>query len=149
MLALVVASGCASVQRTSSACDVDRGAVDRAIRTLSAGYDQVRDVETEVAEFTDDVWFFSTITPKPTIGRAARRETIERRRAPTAGERTRRETTGVVVSQCGDLAVEHGRYVTTWTGPTGPDSVAGYYLMAYQKAGGQWKIAAASVHRRP
>lgn len=149
MLALVAAGGCASVQRASRACDVDRAAVDRAIRTLSAGYAEVRDVETEVAEFTDDIWFFSTLTPTPTVGRAARRQTIERRRAPAAGEHTRRETTGVVISQCGDLAVEHGRYVTTWTGPTGPDSVAGYYLMAYQKAGGQWKVAAASVHRRP
>jgi hypothetical protein len=95
------------------------------------------------------VWFFSTLTPQPTLDRAARRQTIERRRAPAPGEHTRRETTGVIMSACGDLAVEHGRYVTVWSGPTGPDSVAGYYLQAYRKVEGQWKVAAASVHRRP
>jgi ketosteroid isomerase-like protein len=142
-------AGCASVARGGRACSADLGAEERAVRAISASYATVRDVETEVAEFTEDVWFFSTLTPQPTLGRAARRQTIERRRAPAPGERTRRETTGVIMSVCGDLAVEHGRYVTVWNGPTGPDSVAGYYLQAYRKVDGQWKIAAASVHRRP
>jgi ketosteroid isomerase-like protein len=116
---------------------------------MSANYSQVRDVETEVNEHAEDVWFFSTLTPVPTVGKAARRETIEKRRAPVPGENTRRETSGVMVSECGDLAVEHGRYVTSWAGPTGPDSVAGFYLMAYRKENNEWKVAAASVHRRP
>ena len=146
---MLTATGCASVARGVRACSADLAAEERAVRALSAGYAAVRDVETEVAEFTEDVWFFSTLTPQPTVGRAARRQTIERRRAPAPGEHTRRETTGVLMSACGDLAVEHGRYVTVWNGPTGPDSVAGYYLQAYRKVDGQWKIAAASVHRRP
>jgi ketosteroid isomerase-like protein len=146
---MLTATGCASVARGGRACSADLAAEERAVRALSASYAAVRDVETEVAEFTEDVWFFSTLTPQPTVGRAARRQTIERRRAPAPGEHTRRETTGVLMSACGDLAVEHGRYVTVWNGPTGPDSVAGYYLQAYRKVDGQWKIAAASVHRRP
>jgi ketosteroid isomerase-like protein len=143
------AASCASVPRGGRACSADLAAEERAVRAISASYATVRDVETEIAEFTDDVWFFSTLTPQPTVGRAARRATIEKRRAPAPGEHTRRETSGVILSACGDLAVEHGRYATTWDGPTGPDSVAGYYLQAYRKVGGQWKIAAASVHRRP
>jgi len=146
---MLSATGCASVTRVDRACAADFAAEERAIRAMSASYAAVRDVETEVAEFTEDVWFFSTLTPQPTVGQAARRQTIERRRAPAPGEHTRRETTGVLMSACGDLAVEHGRFVTMWNGPIGPDSVAGYYLQAYRKVDGQWKIAAASVHRRP
>ncbi len=145
----VLAGGCASAPRGGRACTADLAAEERAVRALSANYATVRDVETEVAEFTEDVWFFSTLTPRPTVGRAARRQTIERRRAPAPGEHTRRETTGVIMSACGDLAVEHGRYVTRWNAPAGPDSVAGYYLQAYRKVGSAWKVAAASVHRRP
>ena len=117
--AAVAATGCASLPRGGHTCSADIAAEERAVRAVSAGYATVRDVETEVAEFTDDVWFFSTLTPQPTVGRAARRATIERRRAPAPGEHTRRETSGVIVSACGDLAIEHGRYVTTWSGPSG------------------------------
>jgi ketosteroid isomerase-like protein len=146
---MLTTMGCSSVAREGRACSADLAAEERAVRAMSASYATVRDVETEVAEFTEDVWFFSTLTPQPTLDRAARRQTIERRRAPAAGEHTRRETSGVLMGGCGDLAVEHGRYVTVWNGPTGPDSVAGYYLQAYRKVDGQWKVAAASVHRRP
>lgn len=149
VVAVVVSGACAGLPRSSQACDVDRSAEEHAIRMLSARYGEVRDVETEVGEFTDDVWFFSPLTPTPTVGRVARRRIIERRRAPYADEHTRRATTGVVVSQCGDLAVEHGRFVTSWTGPAGPDSVVGYYLMSFRKVAGEWKVAAASVHRAP
>ncbi len=146
---LLAIGGCASLPQGSRVCNVDRAAEERAVPELSARYPEVRDAETEVAQYTEDVWFFSTLTPVPTIGRAARRQSIEARRAPAPGEHTRRETTGVIVSECGDLAVEHGRFVTTWAGPAGPDSVAGFYLLAYRKLSGEWKIAAASVHRRP
>lgn len=146
---MLTATGCASVARVGRACSADLAAEERAVRAMSSSYGSVRHVESEVDEFTEDVWFFSTLTPQPTVGRAARRQTIERRRAPSPGEHTRRETTGVLMSACGDLAVEHGRYVTVWNGPTGPDSVAGYYLQAYRTVNGQWRIAAASVHRRP
>lgn len=151
LMAILIVTGCASaggVSQPGQPCSRDLAAEERAVRSMSASYATVRDVETEVAEFTEDVWFFSTLTPQPTVGRAARRQTIERRRAPAPSEHTRRETTGVHVSACGDVAVEHGRYVTVWDGPAGPDSVAGYYLQMYRKDGDQWKIAAASVHRR-
>lgn len=146
---LLITGGCASLPPASRACNVDRAAEERAIRELSARYPEIRDAETEVAQYTDDVWFFSTLTPEPTIGRAARRKSIEARRAPAPGEHTLRETTGVIVSECGDLAVEHGRFVTTWDGPSGQESVAGFYLLSYRKLNGEWKIAAASVHSRP
>ena len=148
LFVLLSASGCSGASRVS-ACDVARADAEQAVRALSANYSRVRDVETEVNEFAEDVWFFSTLTPVPTVGKAARRATIEKRRAPVPGENTRRETSGVIVSECGDLAVEHGRYVTSWTGPAGTDSAGGFYLMAYRKENNEWKIAAASVHRRP
>lgn len=146
---LLASGGCGTVPQVSRVCNVDRAAEERAIRELSASYPEVRDVESEVAQYTEDVWFFSTLTPAPTVGRAARRQSIVARRAPAPGEHTRRETTGVIVSDCGDLAVEHGRFVTTWAGATGPESAAGFYLLTYRKVNGEWKIAAASVHSRP
>ena len=149
-LLLVVAlgaTGCASLPRRGPACSADLAAEERAVRAMSASYATVRDVETEMAEFTDDVWFYSPLRPQPTVGRAARRAVIAGRRAAAPGDRTIRETSGVIMGACGDLAVEHGRFVTRWTTPTGPDSTVGYYLMAYRKVNGAWRIAAASVHR--
>ena len=142
-----IVSACATEERAAVACDGDRAAAEAQIRRLSESYANVRDVETEVAEFTDDVWFFSPLRPVPTVNLAERRAVIEGRRAPLADEYTVREPSGVMVSQCSDLAVEHGRYVTRWTGPAGPDSVFGFYLEAWRKANGEWKVAAASVHR--
>lgn len=151
-LLAAAAAGCVSLGHpgaTRERCTADRAADERAIRELSARYPETRDVKTEVAQYTDDVWFFSTLTPVPTLGRAARQRSIEQRRAPAPGEYTRRETTGVTVSRCGDLAVEHGRFVTVRPGPAGADSSSGYYLLAYRKVGGEWKIAAGSVQLRP
>ena len=141
------ATGCASLPRRGPACSTDLAAEERAVRAMSASYATVRDVETEMAEFTDDVWFYSPLRPQPTVGRAARRAVISGRRAAAPGDHTIRETSGVIMGACGDLAVEHGRFVTRWTTPTGPDSTVGYYLMAYRKVNGAWRIAAASVHR--
>lgn len=145
----VATTGCLHAGARTAACNIDRMSMEREVRAVSAKYASVRDAETEIAQYTDDVWFFSTLTPVPTVGRGARRQSIERRRAPVPGEFTRRETTGVLISQCGDLAVEHGRYVTSWPTAAGIDSVAGYYLLTYRRIGSDWKVAAASVHRRP
>lgn len=145
----LVSAACLSVRARPSVCDIDVAAAEREVREVSARYATVRDIEPEVAQYTDDVWFFSTLTPVPTVGIDARRQSIERRRAPVPGEFTRRETSGVMIGRCGDLAVEHGRFVTKWPVATGMDSVAGYYLLAYRKIAGEWKVAAASVHRRP
>jgi hypothetical protein len=144
---LATAAACAREKTAAPVCDEDRAAAEAEIRRLSASYASVRDVKTEVAEFTDDVWFYSPLRSAPTVNLAERRAVIEGRRAPLADEYTVRETTGVLVSQCSDLAAEHGRFVTRWAGPAGPDSLVGYYLEVWRKVNGEWKIAAASVHR--
>lgn len=144
----LMSTACLSVRARPPVCDLDVPAVEREVREVSARYATVRDIEPEVAQYTDDVWFFSTLTPVPTVGSDARRESIARRRAPVPGEFTRRETSGVMIGQCGELAVEHGRFVTAWPIAGGMDSVAGFYLLAYRKIAGEWKVAAASVHRR-
>lgn len=145
--ALMLTGGLARAQATATPCQADRAADERAIREMSQRYGRVRDVQAEMEEFSDDVWFFSPLRPEPTRGRAERQRAVEGRRAAAPGDSTVRETTGVMISACGDMAVEHGRFVTRWQSPTGPDSTVGHYLMTFRKDAGSWKITAASVHR--
>jgi ketosteroid isomerase-like protein len=128
-------------------CSADLAADERAIREMSQRYGYVQDIDAEMEEFTDDVWFYSPLRPDPTRGKAERRRAVEGRRAAAPGDSTIRLTTGVMVAACGDLAIEHGRFVTRWRTAAGPDSTVGYYLMTFRKEHGVWKIAAASVHR--
>jgi hypothetical protein len=141
------ATGCASLPRRGPACSADLAAEERAVRAMSAGYATVRDVDAEMAEFTDDVWFYSPLRPQPTVGRAARRAVI----AGAPGDCSRGphhpRDDG---SDDGSVRRPRGGarpLVTRWTTPTGPDSTVGYYLMTYRKVNGAWRIAAASVHR--
>jgi uncharacterized protein (TIGR02246 family) len=41
-----------------------------------------------------------------------------------------------------DMAVERGRYELTTSGPNGPVTERGKYLVVWKKVGGDWKVAA-------
>ena len=145
--AVLSIGGSVSYAQGTITCAPDRAADERAIREMSQRYSRIRDVEAEMHEFSDDVWFYSPLRPAPTRGKDERRRAVEGRRAAAPGDSTVRETTGVMVAACGDMAVEHGRFITRWRTATGPDSTVGYYLMTFRKDRGVWKITAASVHR--
>ena len=57
LLAVVLgAIGCVSLPRCGPSCSANLAAKEGAVRTTSASYATVHDVETEMAEFRDDVW---------------------------------------------------------------------------------------------
>jgi uncharacterized protein (TIGR02246 family) len=48
----------------------------------------------------------------------------------------------IVVAAAGDMALDRGTYRFTATGPTGPATETGKYVVVWRNVGGEWKAAA-------
>jgi uncharacterized protein (TIGR02246 family) len=121
---------------------VDVAAEAKAVRELSRRWltaEIAKDVPAIVSFYAPDAVEMASNTPL-IRGRDAIREWYKTWLLPTGISMTF-ATTDVSVSRSGDLAVEHGTYAFTQTGPRGSTQDVGKYVTVWKKVGGKWMVA--------
>jgi uncharacterized protein (TIGR02246 family) len=101
-----------------------------------------KDMEALLEELTEDCIYI--VNGAPNIqGRVAWKKfygkSFETRISGSSGSLS---SLGIEISSSGDMAWDHGVFVSEYEGPDGHYKAEGKYLAVYKKVDGQWKTAA-------
>lgn len=136
-------AGCSPAARNEAATENVSASHDAAIRSVVADWlDQIRkrDAAAIAQNYTED----GVLMP-PGAPIAEGREAIEKAWSgmmKTPGFELTFEPTTILVSSAGDLAMDRGTYRFSSTGPNGPVTETGKYVVVWRNVGGEWKAAA-------
>jgi uncharacterized protein (TIGR02246 family) len=144
-LAITVLAAC---ERPAPTPAVDLAAEEQAIRTQGEqllAREQAKDADGALTFYTDDAVALMPGAAAVTTKDALR--SLYQEFFTTAGMTSLQSTVGDIdVAASGDLAVEHGVNVITFTTPQGEMTDTGKYLVVWKKVDGQWKVARISVN---
>jgi uncharacterized protein (TIGR02246 family) len=143
MAAGLLLTGCSPAAQNETTSEMSSASHEQAIRSIASNWIELirkRDAAAIAQNYTEDGALMPPGAPlaegRPAIERAWRGMMA------TPGFDLTFEPTKIVVSVAGDMAMDRGTYRFSSSGPDGPVTDTGKYVVVWRNVDGNWKAAA-------